>query len=123
MRFSNAEMEHMSKALEKHLDRRDVIGYAAARNMRSLRGQLREYFEMRDNLVLQYGEELLDEQGKPTGQVRIEPDSERFDEFADALAKFASIEHEPEIFKIKYAEAIGKLSGAELLEVEFMFED
>lgn len=123
MKRSNNEMMGMLEALAPLLDRRDVIGYAAARNTRLLSAELSEYSRIRDELVMKYGEAEIGEDGNPTGRVSIAPTSANFRMFLDEIGRFAEIEHEPELFLIKYEEAIGKLSGSELLAVEWMFED
>lgn len=123
MKLTNLDMEQMVGTLQKHLDRTDIIGYAAARNVRKLRDELHEYMQAREGLLRDYGEEIKDEDGNPTGKVRVPIDSERYPEFLERFKEFATIEHEPDIFKIKFEEAIGKISGTELLEIEWMFED
>ncbi|WP_165170707.1 hypothetical protein [Adlercreutzia sp. ZJ242] len=123
MKYSNHDMEQMLDAVEHHLDRRDVIGYAAARNSRILRDELREYLKVRDELVMKYGEADVDEKGNPIGSVSLQVTSEKFPDFLDEIGRFSTIEHEPDLFKLKYDEAIGQLSGKELLELEWMFED
>lgn len=123
MKRTNNEMMGMLEALAPLLDRRDVIGYAAARNTRLLRTELNEYSRIRDELVMKYGEAEIGEDGNPTGRVSIAPTSANFPMFLDEIGRFAEIEHEPELFTIKYGEAIGKLSGSELLSVEWMFEE
>lgn len=112
----------MVRSLEPLLERRDVIGYAAARNTRLLAEQLTEYHKLRDELVEKYGEDEVDENGSPTGRMMLSPKSPKFREFADELGRFASIAHDFEPFAIGYGEAIGKLSGAEMLAVDWMFE-
>lgn len=123
MKYTNQEMDAMLASLEKFLERKDVIGYAAARNARILRNELTEYTKVRDELVMKYGEADTDEQGNPTGQVSLSVTSPDFPKFADEIGRFATITHEPELFRIKFEQAIGQLSGSELLEVEWMFED
>ena len=123
MKCTNQEMEQMLDALGPLLERRDLIGYAAARNARILRGELTEYHTVRDELVMKYGSADLDEEGNPTGQVSLIVGSPNFPQFMDEIGRYATITHEPEIFKLKFDEAIGKLSGTELLSVEWMFED
>ena len=122
-KFRNRQMAEMAEALEKHLDRRDVIGYAAARNTRLLREELTEYSEKIRELVNEHGVPDLDDGGAPTGSVSLPFGSDGFKRFMEAIAPFADIEHEPPIFKVKYSEAIGALSGKELLEIDWMFED
>ena len=123
MKFTNSEMEQMIGSLAKQLDRKDVIGYAAARNTRILREEISEYAKLRDELVVKYGEPDLDDDGNPTGSVSLSFTSPKFADFSDELSRFATIEHEPNLFKLKFEEAIGQLSGSELLELEWMFEE
>ena len=120
---TNIQMEQMLASLQKHLDRGDMIGYAAARNTRVLEGELVEYFAKRNELAVKYGEPEKDGEGNETGRVSIQPMSDNFVLFIEELGKFAEIEHEPNLFKIDYAEAIGNLSGSELLDIDWMFED
>lgn len=121
--YKNIEMERMAGTLRRHLDRQDIIGYAAARNTRILTNELQEYADIRNELVKKYGTAELDEDGEPTGVVEVKFDSEEFPKFIEELDDFAKIEHDPQLFKIKYEEAIGRLTGTELLELEWMFED
>ena len=123
MRHTNGEMQQMLESLRPLLERRDIIGYAAARNSRILRVELTEFLERRDELVMKYGEADVDEEGNPTGQVSLKMTSPNLPAFANELQRYSSITHEFEPFRIKYDEAIGQLSGTELLSVEWMFED
>lgn len=122
-KYSNHEMEEMLGRLEKQLERKDVIGYAAARNARVLRSELGEYSKFRDELVMKYGEADADEEGNPTGTVSLDFKSPKFPEFVDEIQRYATIEHEPKLFKLPIGEAIGQLSGTELLELDWMFEE
>lgn len=123
MKYTNAQMAEMIGSLEKYLDRTDMVGYAAARNTRALMDEAKEFVDRRNQLVSEYGEMVLDEDGNPTGKVTLALDSPNFKAFADAIEGWASIEHEPRIFKVKYDQVIGKLSGTEILELEWMLED
>ena len=121
--YKNIEMEHMIASLEPLLDRTDKIGYAAARNTRILRTEAQEYFTRRDELIQKYGTEKLDKDGNPTGMSKIRIGSPEFEQYANEIQEWALIEHEPELFVLDYEEAIGKLSGAQLLDLDWMFED
>ncbi len=116
-------MDEMCDALKRHLGRTDILGYAAARNTRALANELVEYVGMRDELIKELGEELVGEDGEPTGQFGISPASARFGEFAERLAPISAIEHEPKLFTVPATEVIGKLSGTEILEIDWMLED
>lgn len=122
-KFSNAQMERMIEELKPLLDHKDVVGYAAARNTRILREETKEYMERREELVLKHGTAIQDEQGNPTGRFEISFGTPAFEEFCQEIEPFAAIEHEPDIFKLKYEDVIGKLSGAEMLKFEWMLED
>ena len=120
-KFKNIEMEQMLSALEKHLDRTDKIGYAAARNTRILRSETQEYFTRGEQLIEQYGKPQIGEDGKPTGLTELRFDSPEFAEYAREIEEWALIEHEPKLFTLPIEEAIGQLSGNELLELDWMF--
>ena len=122
-KYTNEQMNAMLNALVPFLDRRDVIGYAAARNTRILQEELSEYTPIRNELLLKYGEKEISKDGQPTGGVLLRLDSPHFGEFAKEIDEFAKLEHEPKLFKVKFEQAIGVLSGSELLEIEWMFEE
>lgn len=122
MKYKNIEMENMVSSLEPLLERRDILGYAAARNTRLLKTQAQEYFAIRDDLVLKYGKPQLDENGNETGQTELKIASPEFDQFLEELKPLMDIEHEVDIFKVPVKEAIGKLSGTEILELDWMLE-
>lgn len=123
MKFKNADMEQMLGALQKHLERRDIVGYAAARNTRILRDELKEYLERRDELVRKYGTADVDANGNPTGSVSLGFNDENFAKFAEEIEQYATIEHSPKLMQLKYEDAIGILSGAEILELDWMFKE
>ncbi len=122
-KYKNAEMEAMVASLRPHLDRTDKIGYAAARNTRILTMEAAEYFERREQLIAKYGQQQFGEDGNPTGIIELKMNTPEFVDYSHEIEEFALIEHEPRLFKLKYEEAIGKLSGSELLEIDWMFED
>lgn len=120
-RLKNSQMAEMLAKLRPLLSHRDKIGYIAARNYRLLGESLTEYETFRNNLIMKYGEEITDEHGNPTIGVKI--DSPRFKEFCDELAPFNEMEHEVDLMIAKYTDAIGCLTGEEILDVDWMFED
>lgn len=119
---TNLEMERMLRSLEPHLSRKDVVGYAAARNTRILGTELIEFEGMRDELVLEYGEEDVGDDGEPTGQVTLRADSPGFPVFAERMGPICAIEHDPPIYTIPYEEVKGLLTGAEILEIDWMLK-
>lgn len=123
MEYTNAQMAEMIGTLEKHLPRRDVIGYAAARNTRVLSTAAREFLERREELMAEYGEIELDENGNPTGRISIAFDSPNFKPFSDVIAAISDITTDVDILRVKYEQVIGQLTGTEILELEWMLED
>lgn len=122
MIYTNAQMEQMLNAASKHLDKRDVIGYAAARNTRILTTELTEFTNAKNDLICEYGKPEKDKDGNETGSFVISPSMPKFAEFAEKLKPLIEIEHDPQIFKVDAEKAIGVLSGAEMLELEWMLE-
>lgn len=122
MSYTNAQMDVMKQSLDKYLDRRDLIGYAAARNARILDDELATFIEMKNKAIIRNGEEEHDQDGNVIG-VSLKRDSEGFKKFVDEMSPLMDVECEPRIFKIKFDQAIGVLSGSEILELDWMFED
>ena len=103
--YSNFEMDGMRSSLQPLLDMRDVCGYAAARNYRILSDELTEYDQRKREIMLEIGEpEVVD--GKETGRLYIP--TERVS---------------PRLMRVKWGDAIGVLSGNEMLTVQWMFEE
>lgn len=121
--YTNAQMEQMLMALEPLLDRRDIVGYAAARNTRVLRSEALEYLKRRDELITQYGEPELGDDGLPTGRTQLRIGSDAHKTFCREIEMYANIKHRPNLFKIAYADAIGKMTGNEILACEWMLTD
>ena len=123
MLFSNTEMDTMVNNLEPVLEQRNKIGYAAARNTRILRTELQEFYQFRDKLIMQYGDYEKDEDGNPLTQPSISPTSPNFVKFLEELAPFGDTKHEIDIFTVPMDEAIGVLSGSEILALDWMLEE
>ena len=123
VKYKNVEMEQMMASLEPLLERTDKIGYAAARNTRILRTCANEYLERREQLIAKYGVPKLYDDGNPTGFSQIRIGSEEFNAYVAEIEEWALIEHEPSIFKLKYEEVINKLSGTQILAIDWMLED
>lgn len=119
--LKNAQMAGMLNQLQPILSHRDKIGYVAARNFRIIAECLTEYEAFRNGLIQKYGEEMPNERGGSTIGIKI--DSPNFQEFCDELAPFNEMEHEVELMTAKYTEAIGNLTGEEILGIDWMLED
>lgn len=119
--YTNDQMLGMLRSLEPVLDRTDLIGYVAARNARVLQDCAREYLDRLDALMAEYGEPLTDEEGRPTGQLVVPFASERFAEFDTARREWAPIAHRPNLYVLPVEEALGNITGAQLLALDWMF--
>ena len=123
MKLSNAQMYQYREQLKTLLERKDKLGYAAARNTRILDTELTEFDKMKNDLIIKYGTKEVDKNGKETGHITIKPDNERINDFLEEMERYSTIEHDVSLFQLNYADAIGQLSGKELLELDFMFKD
>lgn len=119
--LKNSKMAEMLHQLRPLLSHRDKIGYVAARNYRILTNSLTEYEAFRRNLIEKYGEDATGPNGEPIVQIKV--DSPAFKEFCDELQPFNEMEHEVELMLAKYSDAIGCLSGEEILGIDWMLED
>lgn len=123
MKYSNAQMYQYREQLKNLLERKDKLGYAAARNTRVLNTELTEFDKMKNDLIIKYGTKEVDGDGKETGNVIIKPDNERINDFLEEMERYSTIEHDVNLFQLNYTDAIGQLSGKELLDLDFMFKD
>lgn len=122
-KHKNVEMERMIASLKKHLERTDLLGYAAARNTRILNNETMEYFDRREKLIVKYGVPEVDENGNETGRISLPFNSDNFKKYVEEIEEWANVEHEPDIYKIPASEVIGKLSGSDILEIDWMIDD
>lgn len=120
--LKNVDMDNMMESLKPFLDRKDLIGYAAARNTRLLQEQLVEYHTQRDNLVRTYGEPNTDDEGNEDGTYSLRSDSANWSKFVEELSTFAEIEHDPQLMTIPAKEVIGELTGQEILDIDWMLD-
>lgn len=121
-KFSNSIMENHSIVLRNFLDRNDIIGYACARNLRLLSNACQEYVSLKNKLVQEYGTASLDDNGNATGEYYIDPNNDKYSYVADKLNESGNIEHEVTIFVLSYDEIIQKLTGNEILQLDWMLE-
>ncbi len=119
--LKNAQMAVMLNQLRPILSRRDKMGYIAARNFRTLSESLTEYEAFRNALVMKYGEEIEDGEGRSITGVKV--DSPAFELFCAELAPFNEMEHKVDLMTGKYDDAIGCLTGEEILNIDWMLED
>ena len=122
-KLKNIQMDQMINSLQQVLSHRDKIGYYAARNYRILYDSLIEYQNFKNSLIAKYGTTDVDSDGKELQTISIKVGSQNFDDFLKELEPFNNIEHEVELMIAKYEDAIGCLSGEEILAIDWMLED
>lgn len=123
MKLTNYMMDAMIERLKPFLERSDIVGYAAARNVRKLQDGCLEFQTKRQDLVMKYGTEQVDDEGNPTGSYVIKEGQEGYEETKGVLETLANLEHEVEIYQIPIEDTIGILSGREMLELGFMLTE
>lgn len=116
IRLANEEAAHRADACERHLDDKGLLGYACARNGRRLTDAAMEYIRKRMSALEEHG----DDSG---GGKSISPSSPGWAAFVADLEPFANLEVEAEIMTVPASEVIGRLSGREVLELDWMIED
>ncbi len=119
--FKNAELAVMLTQLNPLLPHRDIFGYVAARNCRIISEALTEYFKMRDKLIEEYGEPTMDDKGQT--QIVLSFGSPNFKSFCEKMAPYDAVTQQIDIMTAKYSDAIGCLSGEEILSIDWMLED
>lgn len=118
--YSNFEMDGMRSTLQPLLDMRNVCGYAAARNYRVLSDELTEYDQRKAEVFAEMGErEVVD--GKETGRLYIP--AERTGEYLERMRAYGEVRHSPQLMHINWDDAVGVLSGTEMLAVQWMLEE
>lgn len=120
-KLKNIQMMTMVQQLQPLLSHRDKIGYFAARNYRTISEALTEYNLFRNDLIQKYSSEIIDDNGKPANGIKV--GTPEFEAFCKELEPYNMIEHEVEIMVTKYKDAIGLLSGEEILGIDWMLED
>ena len=119
---TNKEMAQMLESLYGVIDQKGMLGYAAARNLRSIRNAAREYLDIRDDLMQKYGENELDESGEKTARYLVRTNTALGRKYLEEISRYDEIEHEVEIMKIKPEDAIDQLTGRQMLAIEWMIE-
>lgn len=113
----------MLNQLNTVLSRSDIVGYAAAVNHKRISDVIEPYITVKQSLLNEYGEREVDENGEPTNRILVKFDSPDFDKFKKELERIGSIENEIDIFKINSEDVINKLTGNDILNIIWMFED
>ena len=121
--FKNYELVAMQQSLKPLLQLRDKLGFIAARNTRIIENALTEYENFKNDLIKKYGEPDFDKNGNKLTTISIKVSSPNFTDFFFLFESLNNIEQEVDLMTTKYADAIGVLSGEEMLGVDWMLED
>ena len=112
MKMTNAKMWEGIQILST-VDETGKLGYACARNLRKLMDACKEYMEVRDNLMMQYGTD------EGNGKYTFDP--EKAKEFTNAIQEYAVIEHDVDIFQVSEdVFCSGNLTTKEMYALDWM---
>lgn len=123
MKMTNAEMSTYVSMLEPLLERDDILGYIAARNIRAFREALTEFQEFKEEGIRKYGHHDVDENGDELPTISLYPGDEHWDEYAASMNEIMQVEQDVNIVTTSYENAIGKLTGQQILDLDWMFTD
>lgn len=115
--FTNFKMEELVLGMGPLLRQRGKLGYAAARNYRTLTNALFEYQQFKDELISKYGEK------DPEGRFVITRENPQREKFMEELKVLGEIEQEVEVHMAAMDEAIMVLTGEEILTSDWMLEE
>ena len=119
--LQNMDMASMLFSLEPFLESATgKFGYAVARNVRKLREACTEFLQIRQNLIQELGEKKLDEEGRFTGTIAIDTESDKFLEYGKRLGEVSDISHTVEIYKIPYELLPDSITAKDMLTLEWM---
>lgn len=119
---TNDELLKMLESLEPLLQRRDLIGYAAAVNAHRIGDATAEFQRIRNDLINEHGTPRVDEEGNVIGYSVI-VGSAGHRAFKRDLAEVAGIEQDVDLMTVPLERACGELSGDELLATWWMFDE
>ena len=118
---NNTQLEEMLESLRPALKLRDRLGYVAARNTRIVREALTEYISFKAELIKKYGSPDKNPQGEDLGTISVKLDSPDFSEFLKELDEIGGVKQSVDVIPVSYEDAIGVLSGEEILRLDWMF--
>lgn len=119
--LENQQAHMYMDTLSNYKDKRGILGYAIARNIRILQGSLTEYLSMYNELATKYSVDEKDEAGNKTGRQVISGKAVK--QFESDLTPFAKIKHNVTICTMPFEECIDDLSTEDILALDFMLVD
>lgn len=123
MQLTNLQCLEMIESLKPMMTRRDIIGYAAARNTRRLADACQDYMRIRESLLVEYGEQVTGPDGKPTGEIVLSSLSGNFPKYQAEIEQIEEVANEVDVFRIDYSEVVNRLTGDEIIAIDWMLKD
>ena len=106
----------MRNEMRPLLDRKGLIGMAAARNTRVITDAIQEYASVKVDLIRKYGQDDGD------GGIGIDPSSDAFAEFMAEIEPYAQMSHDIDMMKVPTEKVMDDMTGAEMLALDWMLE-
>lgn len=122
--YTNEEMLAMLNSIEQYLEiAKGKFGYAIARNTRKIKQACNEFLQIQNDLIVQFGEPDVDEEGNQTGYVKIEMNTPAYDKYMNKIKDYLYIKHNVEIYQISYDVLPDDITAGEMLKIEWMLYD
>lgn len=116
--LSNALIDAALPSLKRLSERSDVIGYAAARNYRTMADAIREFYQLKDGIAKKYGKPVLDDDGNETGEYHVPIDCPAMNDIFSAMMDTQKLD----VYSIPAADALNKIPGQDIINLDFMFD-
>lgn len=115
IKLSNSEMETMLMALDRSLDHKGVIGYAIARNYRTLADCCQDFLAMKQRVVNRYGSTKDD-----PNKVFVSFEDPEAKQAVDELTECAAITHDVTVCKVPMQDAAELCTAREIISLAWM---
>ena len=114
--MTNAQMWESIQTLSSINNETGKLGYACARNLRKLMDACKEYMEIRDKLMMEYG--------TSEGNGKFTFTAEKAQQFTEAIKEYALIEHDVDVYQVSEdVFCSGTLTNKEMYALEWMVEE
>ena len=114
--MTNAQMWESIQTLTGINNETGKLGYACARNLRKLMDACKEYMEIRDRLMMEYGT------SEGNGKFTFTPEKAQL--FTEAIKEYALIEHDVDVYQVSEdVFCSGKLTSKEMYALGWMVAD
>lgn len=121
--LTNFQMAAYKKSLEAFMNENGVFGYAVARNYRKFNNETLEHEHLKVDLLNQYGQERVDQNGNSTSELYIDESSPYYKKVVDELNISGNIAHKVIIYKVSGSDIPQRLSARDILTIDWMIED